>query len=78
VELPEGTPPTLAELGMEKNTGAKGIGTSVVLVWNHTPPTLAELGMEKNKGAKGSKCKQFTSSPVEPVKDATPTLTELG
>ncbi len=32
---------------MEKNVGAKGIGTSAVPKENHTPPTLAELGVDK-------------------------------
>jgi len=32
---------------MEKNSGAKGIGTSAVPKENHTPPTLKDLGIDK-------------------------------
>jgi hypothetical protein len=32
---------------MEKNTGARGIGTSAVPVGNHTPPTYSEIGLSK-------------------------------
>lgn len=57
---------------MDKNTGAKGIGTSAVPKMNHTHvPTLAELGIEKKTSMIAQKIAKLSPAKLQVLRVAT-------
>jgi N6-adenosine-specific RNA methylase IME4 len=62
--------------GMEKNTGARGIGISAVPKENHTPPTLAELGVDKKTSMVAQQLAAMPSELREEIANRETTLSQ--